>query len=439
MYYPSQLLFLARLGFSPGGFRRQALAWAATHAYCAYYAPTTGFSGPGGPFPELLAVADASEAAAPTSLAELETWLQHEAAAPRCGILSYDLKNEIEDLHSAHPDGLNWPALHFFEAEVWLRWQSDDTVEFHGPPAALAALLATTTEPEPPANAPTGLSLRPRLPRPDYLAAVRQVQEDILNGEVYELNLCQEFYAEKATLAPTTAFWRLQAASPAPFAGFYKWQQRYLLSASPERFVRREGDQLLSQPIKGTIARGRTPTEDEARREQLRHDEKEKAENLMIVDLVRNDLARVAQTGSVQVPELFGLYPFQHVWQMVSSVAATARPGTTLADVLRATFPMGSMTGAPKIRVMQLIEKYERTRRGLYSGSLGMVWPNGDFDFNVIIRSLQYRADTGYLSLQVGSAITYDAVPEREYEECLLKVKGVLEALGAFIQQESAD
>ena len=159
----------------------------------------------------------------------------------------------------------------------------------------------------------------------------------------------------------------------------------------------------------------------------------------MIVDLVRNDLARVAQTGSVQVPELFGLYPFQHVWQMVSSVAATARPGTTLADVLRATFPMGSMTGAPKIRVMQLIEKYERTRRGLYSGSLGMVWPNGDFDFNVIIRSLQYRADTGYLSLQVGSAITYDAVPEREYEECLLKVKGVLEALGAFIQQESAD
>ena len=434
MPFPPHLLSPTQFGLTPAAFRRRALAWAAAFESCAYYAPTADFAGPGGPFQELLAVAGAPETAAPASLAELEKWLKTATDAPRCGILTYDLKNEVEALHSRHPDGLGWPALHFFEAEIWLRWQSDDTVEFHGPAEAWTALLAALERPDP-EQAPAAASpaLRARLPRPDYLAAVRQVRENILNGEVYELNLCQEFYAENAVLDPVAAFWRLQETSPAPFSGFYKHRQRCLLSASPERFLRRQGPELLSQPIKGTIARGRTALEDEAAREQLRHDEKEQAENLMIVDLVRNDLARVAQTGTVRVPELFGLYPFRHVWQMVSSVTATARPGLGLVDVLRATFPMGSMTGAPKIRAMQLIEDYERSRRGLYSGSLGVVWPDGDFDFNVVIRSLQYRADTGYLSLQVGSAITYDAVPEREYEECLLKAKGVLEALGAVI------
>ena len=434
MPFALYLLSPAHFGLTPAQFRRRALAWAAGFESCAYYAPTAGFSGPGGPFQELLAVAAAPKTTAPASLAELENWLENPADAPCCGMLTYDLKNEIEALHSRHPDGLGWPALHFFRAEAWLRWQADDSLEFYGPAETRDTLLAALNQPDPTAEpvAPV-LALRARLPRPDYLAAVGQVQEDILNGEIYELTLCQEFYAENVDLDPVAAFWRLQQASPAPFAAFYKHRQRYLLCASPERFLRRNGDELLSQPIKGTTARGATPAADEAAREQLRHDEKEQAENLMIVDLVRNDLARVAQTGTVRVPELFGLYPFRHVWQLVSSVTATARPNLGLVDVLRATFPMGSMTGAPKIRALQLIEDYERSRRGLYSGSLGVVWPDGDFDFNVVIRSAQYRADTGYLSLQVGSAITYDAVPEREYEECLLKAKGVLEALGASI------
>jgi para-aminobenzoate synthetase component 1 len=151
------------------------------------------------------------------------------------------------------------------------------------------------------------------------------------------------------------------------------------------------------------------------------------------VDLVRNDLARVARTGTVRVLELFGTYGFKHVWQLISTVQADLRPGLNLADILRATFPMGSMTGAPKVRAMQLIEQYEASRRGLYSGSFGTVGPAGDFAFNVVIRSLQYRADTGYLSLQVGSAITHDSVPEQEYQECLLKAQGVLEALSTVI------
>ncbi|RYY08914.1 MAG: anthranilate synthase component I family protein, partial [Cytophagaceae bacterium] len=275
--------------------------------------------------------------------------------------------------------------------------------------------------------------LRPRMLRAAYLRAVENVREDILNGEVYELNLCQEFYAEGVGLDPVAAFWRLNEVSPAPYAGFLRHHDHYLLCASPEQFLASQPGLITSQPIKGTRRRGATPTDDEQQRLALLHDEKERAENLMIVDLVRNDLARVARPGTVRVPELFGTYGFRHVWQLISTVAAELRPGVTLAEVLRATFPMGSMTGAPKVRAMQLIEHYEASRRGLYSGSFGYGWPAGDFTFNVVIRSLQYRADTGYLSLQVGSAITYDSVPEQEYQECLLKAQGVLEALSTII------
>ena len=428
----AELISPATLGLHPVDFQRLALRWAAGHACCAYFVPAVGFAGPGGPFEHLLAVGNAAEKP-PGSLLELENWLLTPASAPRCGFLSYDLKNEIEALTSANFDGHRWPALHFFAAEAWLHWQADGTVALHGPPGTLAAILAT-----PPAGQATGPvpPLRPRLPRAAYLQAVENIRTDILDGEVYELNLCQEFYTESVVLAPVDTFFRLLEKSPTPFAGFYKHHEQYLLCASPERFLQCTAGQLLSQPIKGTARRGTDAATDERQRLKLLTDEKERAENLMIVDLVRNDLARIGRTGTVQVPELFGTYGFRHVWQMISSVRATLRPGTPLAEVLRATFPMGSMTGAPKIRAMQLIEHYEQSRRGLYSGSLGYCWPNGDFDFNVVIRSLLYRADTGYLSLQVGGAITYDSDPEQEYAECLLKAQALLETLETVIAAE---
>ncbi|AYA36266.1 aminodeoxychorismate synthase component I [Hymenobacter oligotrophus] len=410
----------------------KALRWAARYPYCAYLVPAADSPCPGGPFAQLLAVGTEADAAV-DSLAELDAWMQQNATdAPCFGLLTYDLKNDIEPLlRSQHPDGLQWPELHFFRPSKWLRWHPNGTVEMHGcTEADLAEIDEQTLAAAPMAIVPP---LLPRLSQPDYLGAVQAVREDILNGEVYELNLCQEFYAEGVALSPVDAFLHLQQASPTPFAGFYKWHDRHLLCASPERFLRRDGSTLLSQPIKGTIRRGQTAKADDAQRQQLLHDEKERAENLMIVDLVRNDLSRVSRPGSVQVPELFGLYPFRHVWQMISTVQSQLQPGTTLAEVLRATFPMGSMTGAPKVRAMQLIEQYERARRGLYSGSIGYVWPNGDFDFNVVIRSLQYRADTGYLSFQVGSAITYDSDPQREYQECLLKAQAMLEVLETHI------
>ena len=415
----------------PADFCARALQWAAQFAHCAYYEHNNLQQSAAGTFSRLLAVASPAPAA-PATLADLPAYLARPAALPHCGFVTYDVKNELEALSSHNFSGLAWPALHFFQPQTCLRWLPA-TLEIAGATAGvLAAILATAV---PATSPPTVPPLRPRLPRAAYLQAAESVREDILNGEVYELNLCQEFYAENVRLDPVATFWRLNEASPAPYAGFLRHHDHYLLCASPELFIAKEGAVITSQPIKGTRRRGATPADDEQQRLALLHDKKERAENLMIVDLVRNDLARVACTGTVRVPELFGTYGFQHVWQLVSTVQAELRPGVDLADTLRATFPMGSMTGAPKIRAMQLIEHYEASRRGLYSGSLGYVDPAGDFDFNVVIRSLQYRAGTGYLSLQVGSAITYDSVPAQEYAECLLKAQGMLAALGTIISE----
>jgi len=416
----------------PADFRQRALAWAVAFPHCAYYEHNDLQDYAPGAFTRLLAVAQQASAAAGTLAAVLPDALNEATGAPRCGFICYDVKNQLEALSSNNYSGLEWPATSFFTPETWLTW-GEDALHLHGATAGvLAAILATPL----PAAAPVAVGpLRARMPRADYLRAVGQVREDILNGEVYELNLCQEFYSQGATLDPVATFWQLNAASPAPFAGFLRHHNHYLLCASPELFLQQHAGTLVSQPIKGTRRRGPTPADDEQQRLALLHDEKERAENLMIVDLVRNDLARVAETGSVTVPELFGTYGFRHVWQLISTVQARLRPGATLPEVLAATFPMGSMTGAPKIRAMELIEAYERTRRGLYSGSLGYIWPNGDCQFNVVIRSMQYRRDTGYLSLQVGSAITYDSRPEEEYQECLLKATALLQVLNTSISE----
>ena len=202
------------------------------------------------------------------------------------------------------------------------------------------------------------------------------------------------------------------------------------MCASPERFIKKEDKKLTSQPIKGTIRRGKSPEEDELLRDQLRNSEKERAENMMIVDLVRNDLARSCKPGSVVVEEMFGVYPFKYLFQMISTISGELREQVHFIDAIKNAFPMGSMTGAPKIKAMQLIEKYEVAKRGVFSGAVGYITPNGDFDFNVVIRSIFYNQLTSQLSFQAGSAITYDSIPEQEYDECMLKVKAILAILG---------
>ena len=198
---------------------------------------------------------------------------------------------------------------------------------------------------------------------------------------------------------------------------------------SPELFLKRRDDQLISSPIKGTIRRGTTPEEDDELARQLQNDPKERGENVMICDLVRNDLSRVAQPGSVHVPELFGIHRFESVHQMISTVQCTVREDATTEDILRATFPMGSMTGAPKVRAMEIIDELEATQRGVYSGSVGFFRPNGDFDLNVVIRSLLYNAATPRISMHVGGAITSLSDPQSEYAECLLKAEAMMQTL----------
>ena len=354
---------------------------------------------------------------------------------PRAILLAYDFKNALDSrLVSRHFDPIGWPLLTVLTPVLWVDF-GGETATVGGVSAAEAARVLAEIQAEPlPAPAPPGgCPLTPRMPRAAYLRAAEAVREDIRQGEVYELNLCQEFYADGANAVlpdPVGTFLALSQRSPTPFGGFWRVGPRYLLQASPERFCRLDGRTLRSQPIKGTAPRGADLPQDEAHRTALLTNEKERAENLMIVDLVRNDLSRAGcLTGSVQVEELFGTYGFRHVWQMISTVRGTLPPDAGLTAVVNGLFPMGSMTGAPKRRATELIDRYETSRRGLYSGAVGWLEANGDFDLSVVIRSLQYRADVPYLSFQVGSALTYDADPEHEYAECLLKARALRESL----------
>lgn len=412
-------------------FRQLALVWAERFSLVASYT-SNAIPYPYQGFEELLAVSSGKPIELDTEHAfdSLSQELEHQQSI-WCGYLTYDLKNQVERLSSKNADQVGFPAIFFFQPEVYLSF-TEHSVTINSAinaPNDIFQQILTCRLPEP--FAPPSLALRQRVKREEYIRNVELVREHILAGDVYELNYCMEFFAEQVQLSPLALYLRLNELSPTPFSGFLRYQDRYLMCASPERFLKKEGHKFISQPIKGTIRRGTTPEEDKQLQHQLRHDEKELAENMMIVDLVRNDLRRSCATGTIQVEEMFGIYGFRQVSQMISTISGILRPECTIVDALKGAFPMGSMTGAPKIRAMELIDTLEVTKRGLYSGAFGYIHPNQDFDFNVVIRSLQYNANTGYLSFMVGSAITYDSVAEQEYAECLLKAKAIMTALGA--------
>lgn len=353
------------------------------------------------------------------------------------GYLAYDLKNQLEDLVSENADGLEMPLMHFFRPD-WLFKISAAEIHIAYDPAQHSAadadqLWATICATPSLVNDPDFSSppeVENRITRDEYLARVRKLKEHIRYGDIYEVNFCQEFYAE-TQVDPLPLYQRLNRISPTPFSCFYRLNEHHLLCGSPERFIRKQGTRIISQPIKGTAPRGKTPEEDQVLKETLYHNPKDRSENVMIVDLVRNDLSHIAAVGSVQVDELFGIYSFPKVHQMISTVSCTLRENKHVCDALSNTFPMGSMTGAPKIRAMELIEQYESTKRGLYSGAVGYIDPDGNFDFNVVIRSMLYNAQKQYLSFMVGGAIIDASDPEMEYEECLLKAKAIFETLNA--------
>ena len=262
-----------------------------------------------------------------------------------------------------------------------------------------------------------------------YIKNVKKIQTHIIEGDIYEMNYCVEYFSEKIDIKPIELFNIVNIKSKAPFSSLLKFNDFYTLSFSPERFIKKEGNKLISQPIKGTIRKSKDFIENNKLKSQLKNDIKERAENVMIVDLVRNDLTKSAKTGMIKVEELFEIYEFETINQMISTITAEKKDDISDVEIIKNTFPMGSMTGAPKIRAMQIIEEIEIQKRGIYSGAIGYFNSENNFDFNVVIRSLVYDYNSKYLSLQVGGAITHDSVPKKEWEETKEKVKAIVEEL----------
>jgi para-aminobenzoate synthetase component 1 len=351
------------------------------------------------------------------------------------GYLSYDVKNATENLTSTNSDGLGFAELFFFQPQKIL-FIKNNSIEFQYLTMVDDEIdtdfeAICTQEIKQKNTASTRLEnggnivIKPRIQKQDYLFKVGEILEHIHKGDIYEANFCQEFYAENTRINPLDIYEDLNTISEAPFATFLKIDNQYLLCASPERYLKKEGAKIISQPIKGTAKRLVDLQEDQKTATALSKDIKERSENIMIVDLVRNDLSKSAKKGSVRVEELCKVSSFKQVHQMISTVVSELKDDVHLVDVIKDTFPMGSMTGAPKISAMKIIETIEETKRGLYSGTVGYFTPMGNFDFNVVIRSILYDSEKKYLSFSVGSAITAKSTPEKEYEECLLKAKAM--------------
>lgn len=346
------------------------------------------------------------------------------------GHLSFELKNEVEQLHSRHPDLLGFPHLAFFIPQYLVYHNGQNIfLETHENISAdqfMAILAPAYTDEEIPDQI---IELPCLTSEKEYHNTLQKLTAELQQGNIYEINYCIEFAAEARLADPTAAFLELNLHTEAPFTAFYRLHDQYLLCASPERFLQKSGAGVISQPMKGTARRDKDPTQDQALKNQLATSEKERSENVMITDLVRNDLSKVAKKASVSVAELFGVYTYKSVHQMLSTVSCELDASVSLRDLLSATFPMGSMTGAPKMSALKLIDQHEKFNRGLYAGSVGYINPQGGLDLNVVIRSLFYNHQSSYLSARVGSAITIHSDASKEYEECLLKADSLLKAL----------
>lgn len=381
---------------------------------------------------ECLAACGAIESLAASPLNNLQKIDQFKTENPDWifGHLSYDLKNEIEDLTSGNRDGVGFRDFYFFVPEFVLILSKDSVAIGAEDTIHTENVFHEISSINPVEKSSQKIELKSNFSKSEYLETVRKLQQHIRRGDCYEVCFCQEFFAEDILIDPFKVFKNLCEVSPNPFSAFYRSGEKYLMCASPERFLKKTKNTIISQPIKGTSRRSGANDYRETR--LLQTDEKERAENTMIVDLVRNDLSKICVEGSVTVKEFLEIYSFPQVHQMISTIAGILPENVTLSKILSATFPMGSMTGAPKKRVMELIEEYEKTKRGLFSGSIGYISPDGDFDFNVVIRSILYNEKKRYLSIPVGSAITWKSDPEKEFEECRIKIEAMKKALEEY-------
>ena len=410
---------------TPDNLSFAILEWAnQKHKYVAYYSSNHPLYNklPSWDCDEVFAFgAEKIISLANNNLDELDAFVSNNNQA--CfGYLGYDLKNEIEVLKSENPDVINAPEMFFFVPRIILE-KSGDNVKVLKGEFDVSQFSDVKYQP----TKIDKIEFVPSLSKSEYFKKIKQVKQHIQLGDIYEANFCQQLTATKKQLDVVSLFYQQSLKSPTPFSAFLQLNNHVVLSASPERYLQKTGNKLLSQPIKGTIKRGLNSLEDNQLKKQLSESLKDRTENIMIVDLVRNDLSKHAERLSVKVEELCAIYTFPQVHQMISTITAQAKTNVSSVQLIRDSFPMGSMTGAPKISAMKIMEELENFKRGTYSGAIGYFKQNGDFDFNVAIRTIVYNADNGRLSYGVGGAITAMSRPEDEYDECLVKAKSLFD------------
>jgi len=351
------------------------------------------------------------------------------------GYLSYDLKNEVEKLNSDNNDGIKAANLSFFIPKyvLLLKGNTLEVQTYESEENCQQFLLHQQLSL---LDNGSSIQLKKRETKAKYIQKIDAIKKHIQRGDIYEVNYCQEFFAEDVVVSPQAIFQELNKNTNTPFASFLKLNDLHAMCASPERFIKKSGNEIISQPIKGTRKRGISLAEDKALIKELSESEKERSENIMIVDLVRNDLSITATKASVKVGELCGVYTFEKVHQMISTISSKVDEKTNFSKILKTVFPMGSMTGAPKLRAMEIIEQYEEFKRGIFSGAVGYITPKADFDFNVVIRTILYNANEKYLSVGVGGAITIRSDAKEEYEECLVKAKPIFEVLNFQLDEK---
>ena len=346
------------------------------------------------------------------------------------GFLSYELKNEIENLESHNQVTHTIPNLYFFQPTTVILVKKGVVnvlcIPSFNPDLEFNQILnyKNTQKTE-----TINKNLIQRFEEKEYINTIKKIKERIKLGDIYELNFCNDYYAKNINIDPYQSYNNLNLLTESPMSVFFKYNSLYVISSSPERFIKRNNNKIITEPIKGTIRKNRIRHEDLKNISYLKNNSKELSENHMIVDLVRNDLSKIACKGSVKVKELASLYSFKNVHQLISSVEAEIKESTKISEILKSSFPMGSMTGAPKIKSMELIDEFEKTQRGIYSGSIGYISPSKNFDFNVVIRSIIYDSEKNKLNINVGSAITFASDPENEYEECKLKAEAMINSL----------
>ncbi|GAB3338215.1 anthranilate synthase component I family protein [Marivirga atlantica] len=410
--------------------KKLIVEWAQQFNYCLFFNPSDTVDYPYSTFPNRLVFADEQIPINNQNVFQSLKNRLNELNTELYGYLSYDIKEQTHQVIGKNTAQINWPNSVFFKPKAVIDFD-DKNVQITSQNAydikqeiELYLKNKQWTDDHNKIH-----SFKAFFDEDEYINTVKKLQNHILEGDIYEINFCINYEVSASYFNPLATFFKLSKHSPTPFASFLKCNSKYVLCASPERFIKFENDKIISQPIKGTAKRSSETKTDNQLKEELYSSEKERAENMMIVDLVRNDLAQSSIPGSVKVEELFGIYSFKYVHQMISTIASIPKPGTHVVDIIEKAFPMGSMTGAPKKRAIELIDHYENVKRSVFSGSIGYI-SNEVFDFNVVIRSIYFDAKTLKLNFEVGSAITYDSDPEAEYAECQLKaeaIKNILE------------